>query len=142
MNSDRPAKRGYDSRLATESYQKTLKDNVSNRSFVYKVRPLCTWCKLSQDKENEFTKECTSQYFSRSRPYYDSYRGGATHYPYECPVEIQTQQPLPREERSKEIENMEEEFRAKRKILITGLPLDCNEKVSRHDFIPTIVHDK
>lgn len=30
---------------------------------------------------------------------------------------------------------MEEEFRAKRKILITGLPLDCNEKVSQHDFI-------
>ncbi len=64
---------------------------------------------------------------------HESYRGGATHYPYECPVEIQTQQPLPPEERCKEIENMEEEFRAKRKILVTGLPLDCNEEVSQHD---------
>ena len=61
-----------------------------------------------------------------------SYRGGATHYPYECPVEIQTQELLSPEERSKEIENMEEEFRAKKKILITGLPLDCNEEVSQY----------
>ena len=92
--------------------------------------------KSSQDKENELTKECTSQRFRSKQCYtvqcHDSYRGGATHYPYECPVEIQTQEPLSPEERSKEIENMEEEFRAKRKILITGLPLDCSEEVSQY----------
>ena len=92
--------------------------------------------KSLQDKENEFTRECTSQYV-RSKPCYamqchESYRGGATHYPYECPVEMQTQEPLSLEERCKEIENMEEEFRAKRKILITGLPLECSEDVSQY----------
>lgn len=61
---------------------------------------------------------------------HDNYRRGANHYPYECPVEIQAQEPLLPEDREDAMQRMEHEFRAKRKILIMGLPHDCIEEVS------------
>lgn len=69
---------------------------------------------------------------------HDSYRSGATHYPYECPVEIQSQEPLLSEDKDTKIEQMEKEFMAKRKILITGLPHDGDEEVCKQGIIITL----
>ena len=129
------------SQSTTKDYQKPKQDSVSSvqlTSYMWRPRKV-----FSQDK-NKRVQEPTSR-ASRDKPCYtvqchDSFRGGATHYPYECPVEIQTQEPLLLEGKKRVIKEMEEEFRARRKVLITGLPHDCSEEVSEHYAQNSYIH--
>ena len=55
----------------------------------------------------------------------DNYRS-SPHTHFECPVEVQAQRPHQPEEVRRLTQEMEEEFLAKRKVVISGLPFDSS----------------
>ena len=59
----------------------------------------------------------------------DSTQKGLAGHLYECPIELQTHQSLIESERESVISLMHANFRAKRKLVICGLPHDCFEEV-------------
>ena len=48
---------------------------------------------------------------------------------HDCPVEVQTHQLLDAQEKERRIRRMYTEFKAKRKVVLSGLPPSCNTEV-------------
>ena len=98
-------------------------------SFIY-TKVSFFYTIILQDKGCALIKKHISQpTFATYR--HDKCKGGITHYPYECPIEVQMQRPLPPDETKREIEMMKKEFCNRRKVFICGLPHDYNEEVSK-----------
>ena len=57
----------------------------------------------------------------------------------DVPVEVQTQKALDPEDREKIVANMYAEFKARRKLLLTGLPHDCCWEVQLFSVLPSLV---
>ena len=54
---------------------------------------------------------------------------------HDCPVEVQTHQPLEAQERERRVGRMHTEFKAKRKVVLSGLPLSCNREVNTNSYM-------
>ena len=54
---------------------------------------------------------------------------------HDCAVEVQTHHPLEAQERERKVGRMHAEFKAKRKVVLSGLPLSCNREVNTNSYM-------